>query len=312
MKKVFCIGEVLIDFICCNNAPLNEGKYFEKKAGGAPANVAVSITKLGGKSSFMGQVGDDPFGRFLEKTLQENNVDTSMLIKEDQTTLAFVSIDQHGERDFTFMRGADVKYQFQQIDFSKMKTNDIIHFGSATALLPGNLKETYFKLFQYAKEQNHFISFDPNYRDTLITDKEQFSKDCLYFIAQADFVKVSEEEAIMLSKKKNKINKAAQFLLAAGAKVVAITLGKQGTLLATHEGEEIIPSVHVEQVDSTGAGDAFVGAMLYRYAQEENIFDVSPEKIRIFVEFANKAGAITCMNYGAIPSLPTLGDIIKD
>ena len=125
-----------------------------------------------------------------------------MLIKEDQTTLAFVSIDQHGERDFTFMRGADVKYQFQQIDFSKMKTNDIIHFGSATALLPGNLKETYFKLFQYAKEQNHFISFDPNYRDTLITDKEQFSKDCLYFIAQADFVKVSEEEAIMLSKNK--------------------------------------------------------------------------------------------------------------
>ncbi len=115
----------------------------------------------------------------------------------------------------------------------------------------------------------------------------------------------------MLSKKTN-INKVAQFLLAAGAKVVAITLGKQGTLLATHEGEEIIPSVHVEQVDSTGAGDAFVGAMLYRYAQEENIFDVSPEKIRIFVEFANKAGAITCMNYGAIPSLPTLGDIIKD
>jgi fructokinase len=311
MKKVFCIGELLIDFICCNNESLSEGIYFEKKAGGAPANVAAAITKLGGKASFMGQVGNDSFGTFLEKTLQENNVDTSMLVKEKQTTLAFVSIDQHGERDFTFMRGADGEYHFQQIDFSKMKMNDIIHFGSATALLPGNLKETYFNLFQYAKDQNHFISFDPNYRDTLITDKEQFSKDCLSFIGQAHFVKVSEEEAIMLSKETNMIN-AAKFLLATGANAVAITLGKQGTLIATNEGEVLIPSITVKQVDSTGAGDAFVGAMLYQFAQEENIFDVNSEKIHTFVKFAkNKVGAITCMNYGAIPSLPTLEDIIE-
>lgn len=137
------------------------------------------------------------------------------------------------------MRGADVKYQFQQIDFSKMKTNDIIHFGSATALLPGNLKETYFKLFQYAKEQNHFISFDPNYRDTLITDKEQFSKDCLYFIAQADFVKVSEEEAIMLSK--TNINKAAQFLLAAGARLLPLLLANKGHFLQHMKGKKLFP-----------------------------------------------------------------------
>ncbi|PGB59358.1 carbohydrate kinase family protein [Bacillus toyonensis] len=310
MKQVFCIGELLIDFICCNtHVPLADGVHFEKKAGGAPANVAAAITKLGGKASFIGQVGNDPFGEFLEKTLQENCVDTSMLIKENQTTLAFVSIDQHGERDFTFMRGADGEYQFHKIDLSKIHKHDIIHFGSATALLPGHLKETYFQLLQYAKEQNHFISFDPNYRDALITDKQQFCENCLTFIAQAHFVKVSEEEAIMLSKETN-MNKAAQFLLAKGAMVVAITLGKQGTLLATSEGAAIIPSITVKQVDSTGAGDAFVGAMLYQLSKEENLFDFNFEKLCTFVAFANKVGAITCTNYGAIQSLPTLEDMV--
>ena len=148
----------------------------------------------------MGQVGNDPFGEFLEQTLQRAQVDTSMLIKDKQTTLAFVSIDQDGERDFTFMRGADGEYQFNSIDLSKIQTNDLIHFGSATALLSSPLKETYFQLLQYAKDKGHFISFDPNYRSALITNTEQFSQDCLTFIKHAHFVKVSQEEATMLSK----------------------------------------------------------------------------------------------------------------
>lgn len=310
MRETFCIGELLVDFICCDNTTVSNGINFEKNAGGAPANVAVAITKLGGKASFMGQVGDDPFGDFLEKTLQENNVDTTMLVKEKNTTLAFVSIDHHGERDFAFMRGADGEYKSQQIELSKIHSGDIIHFGSATALLPGHLKKSYFNLLIFAKAHNHFISFDPNYRNTLITDKEQFREDCLHFIEQANFVKVSEEEAIMLSKEKN-ISKAAQFLLATGAKYVTITLGKEGTLLATSEGEVIIPSISVQQVDSTGAGDAFVGAMLYQFCKERNVFDISFEKLCTFVAFANKVGAITCSGYGAIQSLPTLKDVIK-
>ena len=120
MRNVFCIGELLIDFVCRNtNVSLVNGSDFEK-AGGAPANVAA-ITKLGGHATFMGQVGNDPFGEFLEQTLQRAQVDTSMLIKDKQTTLAFVSIDQDGERDFTFMRGADGEYQFNSIDLSKYK-----------------------------------------------------------------------------------------------------------------------------------------------------------------------------------------------
>ena len=308
MRNVFCIGELLIDFVCRNtNVSLVNGSDFEK-AGGAPANVAAAITKLGGHATFMGQVGNDPFGEFLEQTLQRAQVDTSMLIKDKQTTLAFVSIDQDGERDFTFMRGADGEYQFNSIDLSKIQTNDLIHFGSATALLSSPLKETYFQLLQYAKDNGHFISFDPNYRSALITNTEQFSQDCLTFIKHAHFVKVSQEEATMLSKESD-LQQAALKLLNYGAKVVAITLGKDGTLLATNEGQTIVSSISIQQVDTTGAGDAFVGAMLYQIAQSEHTLSYPFKDLTAFISFANKVGAITCTNYGAIASLPSLTDI---
>ncbi|MEC2707339.1 carbohydrate kinase [Bacillus thuringiensis] len=309
MRNVFCIGELLIDFVCRNtNVSLVNGSDFEKKAGGAPANVAAAITKLGGHATFMGQVGNDPFGEFLEQTLERAQVDTSMLIKDKQTTIAFVSIDQDGERDFTFMRGADGEYQFNSIDLSKIHTNDLIHFGSATALLSSPLKETYFQLLQYAKDNGHFISFDPNYRSALITNTEQFSQDCLTFIKHAHFVKVSQEEATMLSKESD-LQQAALKLLNYGAKVVAITLGKDGTLLATNEGQTIVSSISIQQVDTTGAGDAFVGAMLYQIAQSEHTLSYHFKDLTAFISFANKVGAITCTNYGAIASLPSLTDI---
>ncbi|CAI8887941.1 Uncharacterized sugar kinase YdjE [Bacillus sp. IT-79MI2] len=309
MSNIFCIGELLIDFVCRNsNISLVDGVDFEKKAGGAPANVAAAITKLGGHATFMGQVGNDPFGNFLEQTLQSANVDTSMLIKEKQTTLAFVSIDQDGERDFTFMRGADGEYSFNKIDLSKINKNDVIHFGSATALLSSPLKETYFQLLQYAKENNHFISFDPNYRSVLITNTEQFSQDCLSFIKYAHFVKVSQEEAIMLSKETD-LQKSAIKLLEYGAKIVAITLGKYGTLVATKEAQIIVPSISIKQVDTTGAGDAFVGAMLYQFSKTGHPLSQNFTDLKRFVSFANKVGAITCTNYGAIASLPSLVDV---
>ncbi|PEA55161.1 carbohydrate kinase [Bacillus pseudomycoides] len=306
MKRVFCIGELLIDFVCRDTNLIN-GVRFEKKAGGAPANVAAAITKLGGKDTFMGQVGNDPFGDFLEKTLQEANVDTSMLMKEKQTTLAFVSLDPHGERDFTFMRGADGEYTFEQIELSKINDGDIIHFGSATALLPGHLKETYIKLLQYAKKEQLFISFDPNYRSALITDVSTFREDCMPFITNAHFVKVSDEEANLLTGETN-LSKAAEALLSYGTKAVAITLGKQGTLLATHHNQAIIPSITVQQIDTTGAGDAFVGAMLYQFSKEEHI-QMNFPNLQQYISFANKVGALTCTNYGAISSLPALEDI---
>lgn len=313
MRNVFCVGELLIDFVCKDiGVTLVQGSNFQKLAGGAPANVGAAIAKLGGRTSFLGKVGDDSFGVFLEETLKDVDVDTSMMIKGNNTTLAFVSIDANGERDFTFLRGADGEYSFDNIDLSKIAPSDILHFGSATAWLPGDLKETYKKLLAYAKERGIFVSFDPNYRDALIKDVDQFRQDTLEFIANADFVKLSDEEAKMIAQSDD-LDEAVAKLLGYGPKIVSITLGSKGTYLAVKDKKDILPSVKIKQVDSNGAGDAFVGAMLVQFSREEKLKEVYQDFVKLsqFVSFANKVGAITCTNYGAISSMPTPEDIVK-
>lgn len=313
MRNVFGIGELLIDFVCKDvGVTLVQGSNFEKLAGGAPANVAAAIAKLGGKAYFLGKVGEDSFGAFLENTLKEVEVDTSMLIKGNNTTLAFVSIDANGERDFTFLRGADGEYSFDNIDLAKIAPVDILHFGSATAWLPSTLKETYTKLLAYAKEQGIFVSFDPNFRDALIKNIDEFRQDTLAFIAHSDFVKLSDEEAKMIAQSDD-LDEAVAKLLDVGPKIVSITLGAKGTYLATKEKKDILPSVKIKQVDSTGAGDAFVGAMLYQFAKEEQLQKVHEDfgKLAQFVSFANKVGAYTCTNFGAISSMPTHEDLAQ-
>ncbi|MFN4215285.1 carbohydrate kinase family protein [Exiguobacterium sp.] len=301
MNTVHCIGELLIDWVCEDaSSDLVNGTTFVKKAGGAPANVAAVVSKHGGESSFLGQVGADPFGQFLKETLTSNGVGIDNLVEAGDTTFAFVSIQADGERDFTFRRGSDGDYAFESIDLSAFKPGDIVHFGSATALLDGELKNAYFKLLQFAKRDGLFVSFDPNYRDALVTNLDAFKQDSLHFIAEADFVKLSEEEAHLLTGA-DSLDDAVEQLLRLGAKRVAITLGSRGTLIATSEGSEIIPSVKIESVDSTGAGDAFVGAYLYRLAT----LGVDDTRLQKDIEYANVTGALTCTAYGAIPAIPS-------
>ncbi|MDD6769885.1 carbohydrate kinase family protein [Inconstantimicrobium porci] len=306
-NKVFCIGELLIDFIGKDiNKGLAQGTNFEKKAGGAPANVAASICKLGGEAYFMGQVGNDAFGTFLVDTLEKVNINTEMVVKSGYTTLAFVAIDENGERDFEFHRGSDGMYEFSSIDTAKISKDDIIHFGSATGFLEGKLKDTYFKLLKYANENNMFVSFDPNYRDALISDDmlDSVVEDYKKFISVSDFVKLSDEE-IMLITKEERLEDGVKILHEIGAKTVAVTLGSKGTLISSNGQMNIIPSIKIKQVDSTGAGDAFVGGVLKQVAQMQDKKNISMEQWETIITYANKVGAITCTNYGAIDSMPT-------
>lgn len=308
-SKVFCIGELLIDFICKDNIDLINGINYEKKAGGAPANVAVTISKLGNKAYFLGQIGNDSFGKFLLNTLEEYDINTDMVEVEGNTTLAFVSINSNGERDFEFKRGSDGDYNFSKIDLSKISNKDIIHFGSATAFLEGRLKETYFKLAEYASQNNVFISFDPNYRDALITDSninEYLS--CVHkLIGYSNFVKLSEEELKLITSEQD-MNKGLDKIHSLGAKVVAVTLGDNGTLLSYRK-RNIIPSIKINQIDSTGAGDAFVGAVLSKVCELDDNKNIDNEVWEKIIRFANIVGAKTCENYGAISSIPTLKEL---
>lgn len=313
-NNILCVGELLIDFICSDvNSSLSQGENFIKKAGGAPANVTAAISKLGGKALFAGKVGSDAFGMFLKETLDEVGVDTSMLIldKNNNTTLAFVSLKSDGERDFIFNRGADELLNYDELDEDKIKNSKIIHFGSATALLGGPSKQTYLKIMKLSKEHKIFVSFDPNYRVDLWKNRtEEFIQVCEKCIKYSDFIKLSDEEIQIISGKES-IEEGVKRIHELGAKMVAVTLGKEGTLASNGIEMETVKSIKVKSIDSTGAGDAFVGAFLYKIAQIENPKNLinNFESIKEITVFANKVGAIVCTKLGAISAIPTLKEV---
>lgn len=304
MKKVICPGEVLIDFVSMDiGKTLKATDGFIKKAGGAPANVAAAISKLGAEAYFCGTVGDDAFGGFLEDTLNNNNINTELLFKiKNNTTFAFVSLMENGERDFEFARDADECLTFDMIS-DRLEEFDLYHFGSATAFMGGNLKDTYFKLKEYAKSNNKIISFDANYRESLFgNNKEEFIKCCKEFIVDSNIVKLSEEEAKLISGIED-IKEASQYIVNLGCENLMVTLGKEGTLLSNREKQILIKTKEVKMKDATGAGDAFIGAVIAQILNEPG---KSMEKI---VEMANLVGGITTTKLGALESIPTWDEV---
>ena len=264
MAKVICPGEVLIDFISLENGKkLVDVEKFQKESGRSPCKCSNSISEVRASAEFVGAVGKDSFGRFLIETLNRYEVGTSQVIEDEHlgTTIAYVSIDENGERDFEFMRGADGNISPQQIDFNAFKDCKIIHLGSATALLGAQLYEVYQAFIEFANQHDKFISFDPNYRDALYHDKQElFVKHCKEVIKHVDLIKVSEEEGQIITGETDHHQMIAA-LHDLGAKIVTLTLGKEGSLVSI-ENTHKVESIAVKMVDSTGAGDAFIGCLI--------------------------------------------------
>ena len=315
--KVLCIGEALIDMICTDvNVSLSSGQHFLKKAGGAPANVAAAIAALGGEVSMAAKVGDDPFGQHLIELLETMGVDTSLMIKDPAhfTTFAFVSLMNDGERDFYFNRGADKELTIADLAGLHLSEYGIVHFGSATAFLPGPLQSTYLELLAKAKQAGCLISFDPNYRHLLFQNNSAyFIQQCGAFIESCDFFKLSDEEALLITGT-DTVALAAAALRKKTKAVFTITLGKEGTLLCMSDTLEIIKSIPIQAVDATGAGDAFVGAVLYQLNKRsvKDINLVSIEDWKTIISNANKAGARTCEYMGAMEAFKHLNNSIFD
>ena len=310
--SVICIGEALIDMICTDKgSSLSEGQHFLKKPGGAPTNVAAAIGALGGDVLLSAKVGDDPFGRQLISVMQEFHVDTKHVHLDSQsfTTFAFVSLMLDGERDFVFNRGADAELTEAEVSSIDLAGVEIVHFGSATAFLDGHLNAAYYSLKDRSKKAGKIISFDPNYRHLLFGDKiPSFIKQSLIFLKEADFTKLSDEEAMLITET-DSLEKATARLLDICPGVFAITLGKEGTLLGLAGKTYVIPSIPVNPVDTTGAGDAFVGAVLYQL-DGLKIQDLDFSAWKKMVENANKAGARTCEYLGAMEAFKNLNNSI--
>ena len=319
MNTVFCIGEALIDMICTDtNQSISDGEHFLKKCGGAPTNVAIALKVLGGNVINVACVGDDPFGNCIIKTLKEFNINTEYIIKDKKhfTTIAYVSLKQHGERDFYFQRGADANIKIADIQHLHFSEVSIFHFGSATAFLEGDLLDTYFYLLNQSVKQNKFICFDPNYRELLFgTKKEIFIERSYEFLKEAHLIKMSDEEALLLSEKST-LDEALAYFSTFVKGVITITLGKEGTLLYLPQNKQkrIVPSIKIESIDSTGAGDSFVATLLYQISQldSKDMMSISEEQWIHFISKANIIGAKTCTYYGAIEAYKHLNKELLD
>lgn len=313
--KILCVGEALIDMICTDKGKsLSEGNNFLKKTGGAPTNVAAAIASLGGRVELAAKVGADPFGNQLVEEMKRFGVSTRWMIQDSNffTTFAFVSLMGDGERDFYFNRGADGQLtteEVQQIDLDEIS---IIHFGSATGFLPGPLQVAYLGLLQKAMGKNIFISFDPNFRQLLFRDNLQaFIDQSWNFISCCHFFKLSDEEAMLITQTNN-LEEAVAILLESSSAIFAITLGKEGTMLGLNKQTMVIPSIPVTPVDTTGAGDAFVGAVLYQLGDKslEEIKGLTGNQWAAIMTNGNKAGARTCEYMGAMEAFRHLSNDI--
>jgi fructokinase len=311
MNKILCIGEALIDMICTDKGTaLCDGENFLKKPGGAPTNVAAAIAALGGDAWLSAKVGADPFGNYLIDVMQDFGVSTRHVVQDKNyfTTFAFVSLLKNGERDFYFNRGADGQLTTEETNEINLTDFSIIHFGSATAFLHGPLQLAYQSLLQQALQRGLFISFDPNFRQLLFQNNQQsFIDQSWNFLPVCNYFKVSDEEALLLTGRNNIEDAAADFIEKTKA-IFTITLGKEGTLLGINGTTVIVPSISINAVDTTGAGDAFVGAALYQLSKlnSTDIQNLSATDWQIICSNANKAGARTCEYLGAMEAFKHL------
>ena len=302
MKDVYCIGEMLIDFI-----PGSESASYIRKAGGAPANVAIAVAKNGLEASMCCKVGDDDFGRFLMDILAEYHVTAASprLCEEAVTTMAFVTLEDDGERKFTFARkpGADTLLAPEDVKEEDIADSAIIHAGSCSLSAQPEADAT-VKAMRLAHEMGKIVSFDVNYRNVMWKDDveacAQAVRDILPYV---DLLKISEEEVDSMGGEE-----ALQDLMKDNDIALIIeTLGSEGAQ-ALFAGETLrIQGRRVKAVDATGAGDAFWGAFLasLRIQGVAKPADLTADVIRTAMDYGNVSGCICVQSKGAIASLPT-------
>lgn len=311
MPDVITFGELLIDFVpTVSNVSLIDAPAFKKAPGGAPANVAVGLARLGVSAGFMGKVGDDAFGYFLTKVLAENGVDTSQICYADQarTALAFVSLGADGEREFMFYRhpSADMLHRPDEIDAEYIRSAKIFHFGSISLIGEPSRSAT-FKAVETARDAGLVVSYDPNLRLSLWKNSDAAREGMMSAWRLAKVIKVSEEEIEFLSGETN-TRDGVSTLWHDGLSLLVVTRGKHGCTFFTREFSEDVPGFQVDPVDTTGAGDGFVAGLLKGLLEHPDCWH-DRAKLRQICRFANAVGAITTTERGAIPALPTLSQV---
>ncbi|XP_027354667.1 fructokinase-2-like isoform X2 [Abrus precatorius] len=282
---IVSFGEMLIDFVpTVSGVSLSEAPGFLKAPGGAPANVAIAVSRLGGKAAFVGKLGDDEFGHMLAGILKENDVraDGINFDQGARTALAFVTLRADGEREFMFYRNpsADMLLTPEDLNLELIRSAKVFHYGSIS-LIVEPCRSAHLKAMEVAKEAGCLLSYDPNLRLPLWPSPEEARQQILSIWDKADVIKL-----------------------------LLVTLGEHGSRYYTKNFHGSVEAFHVNTIDTTGAGDSFVGALLCKIVDDQSILE-DESRLKEVLKFANACGAITTTKKGAIPALPTEADALN-
>lgn len=309
MYDVVALGELLIDFTTIR-ADSDGYPTMAAHPGGAPANFLAAIAKFGGKAAMLGKVGTDTFGKLLTSTLREVGIETKGIVASDEffTTLAFVTLDANGDREFAFARkpGADTQLRFDELELSLLDETRVFHFGTLSLTGEPSCTTTY-RAVEYARARGKLITFDPNLRKPLWRELDEAKQQMLWGLAHADVVKISDEEVEFLFGLG--VQEGAQYILEHfPVKLVFVTCGPDGCWFQNKNASGHVDSLrNIQVVDTTGAGDIFGGSAVWKLLQTGKAPEVLDEAaLREIVSFACTAAGLSTTKPGGISSVPDM------
>lgn len=313
MIDVVALGELLIDFTCVG-VDAEGYPAMQAHPGGAPSNFLAALSKFGAKTALLGKVGTDAFGSMLISTLQKAGIATQGLVTDDSvfTTLAFVTLDETGNREFSFSRkpGADTCLRFEELNFALIEEAKVFHFGTLSLTDEPSRTATY-EAVSYAKKQGKWITFDPNLRRPLWKDLDQAKQQILWGLSQADMVKISDEEADFLFDM-DPAAAAEHILREFGVKLVFVTCGAEGCFYQNAKASGMIPALtDIQVADTTGAGDIFGGSALWKILSlGKTLDDLEDKDLQQIVRFACTSAGLSTTKPGGISSIPEYSQIM--
>lgn len=304
MARVWVTGDAVVDLI-----PNGETNYL-KCPGGAPANVAVAISRLGGDSAFFGRVGQDPLGRFMKQVLKNEGVDTQYMLldEEHRTSTVIVDLDDHGERSFTFMVKPSADQFLQPQDVPAFKQGEWLHVCSI-ALANEPSRSTTLAAMKAIKAAGGYVSFDPNLRAEVWLNPADLKSVVLQVVALADVVKFSDDELLFLTDKDDLQTALSWLNEQYDLPLIVITQGKKGALVIHNNEQQLITGKPVNPVDTTGAGDAFVGGLLAGLVVCDDWHN--NDNLLKIIRQANACGALATTAKGAMTALPTATQLVE-
>lgn len=314
MLDVVALGELLIDFTCIS-ADADGYPTMAAHPGGAPANYLAAVTKFGGKTAMLGKVGTDAFGKLLTGTLEKAGIDTRGLIATPDvfTTLAFVTLDETGNREFSFARkpGADTCIGTDEVRYDLLDETKVLHFGTLS-LTDEPARSATYAAVEYCREHGKLISFDPNLRKPLWRDLEEAKKQMLWGLQHADVVKISDEEVEFLFGLDVQAG-AAHILKEFGVKLVFVTCGPEGCWFDNGTARGMTPSLRdIKVLDTTGAGDIFGGSAMWKLLQTGKApADLTEGDLRDITAFACTSAGLSTTRPGGVSSVPAYEEVLS-